>query len=130
MIDRQSSTQASSTQTLGRCIGQSEDLQEGGLGLRFVVRFAGAEESRPAFAVRVGNEVRAYLNLCAHVPVEMDLPEQHFLDESGLYVVCATHGAMYDAQTGGCVGGPCRGAGLIPVPVQERDGKIWCIIAE
>jgi nitrite reductase/ring-hydroxylating ferredoxin subunit len=31
---------------------------------------------------------------------------------------------MYDPATGACAGGPCRGGGLIPVPVAERDGHI------
>ncbi|MSQ21025.1 MAG: Rieske (2Fe-2S) protein, partial [Betaproteobacteria bacterium] len=39
-------------------------------------------------------------------------------------LICSTHGALYDPATGACRGGPCRGNGLIPVPVVERDGTI------
>jgi nitrite reductase/ring-hydroxylating ferredoxin subunit len=35
--------------------------------------------------------------------------------------MCATHGAIYEPDTGKCVGGPCRGARLRQVQVEERD---------
>lgn len=104
----------------------SEDLVEGGDGVRFELPAprAGAPALQ-AFAVRYDGIVHAWLNRCAHVPVELDWMPGKFFDESGLLLICATHGATYEPDTGRCVGGPCRGKALEPVPVCERDGIIW-----
>lgn len=76
-----------------------------------------------AFAFRFEGQVYAYLNRCAHVPMEMDYQPNRFFDSTGQWLMCSTHGAMYSPQTGACRAGPCRG-GLIPVKVQEVDGKV------
>ena len=38
-------------------------------------------------------------------------------------LLCATHGAAYQPDTGECAGGPCRG-GLVKIAVDERDGVV------
>lgn len=104
----------------------SDALAEGGAGVRFElpVPHAGAP-TQQAFVVRYDGRPHAWLNRCAHVPVELDWLPGRFFDDSGLMLVCATHGAAYEPDTGHCVAGPCRGRSLIPVPVGERDGIIW-----
>lgn len=99
-------------------------LSEGGRGVRFTVQRHGRDE--PAFAVRYDGAVRAFLNRCGHVPVELDWTEGRFFDLSGLYLICSTHGAMY-LPSGRCVGGPCSGRGLVPLAVEEADGKVFLI---
>lgn len=105
-------------------VADSASLEEGGLGIRFTVASMVGERI-PAFAVRFDGTVRAYLNRCAHVPVELDWQEGRFFDDSGLYLICATHGAMYNADDGRCAGGPCRGKGLTPLRSFEAGGVIW-----
>jgi nitrite reductase/ring-hydroxylating ferredoxin subunit len=73
------------------------------------------------FFVRYDGVAYGYLNRCAHVPMELDWNEGQFFESSGLYLMCATHGAIYAPDTGKCVGGPCRGGRLRPVHVDERD---------
>lgn len=106
-----------------RLICASEALQEGALGVRFEVRRGG--ESLPAFAIRHRGRVRAYLNRCGHIPVELDWQPGAFFDHSRLYLLCSTHGALYDPATGTCVGGRCNGRGLAPLAVEERSGGIF-----
>ncbi|MBL8379304.1 MAG: Rieske 2Fe-2S domain-containing protein [Burkholderiales bacterium] len=106
-----------------RLICASAALAEGGAGVRFEREGARGPES--AFVVRFDGTAHAYLNRCAHVPVELDWQPGNFFDADGLYLMCATHGATYDAATGRCAGGPCRGQGLIKVAVTERDGGIY-----
>lgn len=103
-------------------ICSSSDLQDGGQGVRFKVQTGEGEQ--PAFAVRFGGKVYAYINRCAHVPVELDWTDGAFFDYSKLYLICATHGATYLPETGACVLGPCKGKRLTPVAVEERDGHI------
>lgn len=101
----------------------SEALAEGGRGVRFDVRIFDGPTT--AFVVRYGGVVRGYVNRCAHVPSELDWSPGEFFDTSGLYLICSTHGAHYEPETGRCAGGPCRGQGLIPVDVFEADGTVW-----
>ena len=108
-----------------RLIGRSALLADGGPGMRFVVK--GAAGHQAAFAVRWGGQVYAYLNRCAHVPVELDWEEGRFFDADKLYLLCATHGALYDPATGACLSGRCQGRGLVPLAVVERDGHIYLV---
>lgn len=101
----------------------SDALIEGGKGIRFPVTVGGEDGS--AFVVRYGGQPHAYVNRCAHVPMELDWNEGEFFESSGLYLMCATHGALYEPDTGRCAGGPCRGGRLQPVTVSEHDNKIY-----
>jgi nitrite reductase/ring-hydroxylating ferredoxin subunit len=84
--------------------------------------YCGLEER--AFALRIDGAVHAYLNRCAHVPVELDWQPDEFLDSERRYIVCAIHGAVYSPTTGACVMGRCGRAGLVPVPVREEGGEL------
>ena len=75
------------------------------------------------FAVRRGGQVYAYLNRCTHVAMEMDYQPDRFFDDTGHWLLCATHGAAYLPHTGQCAGGPCRG-GLVKIALSERDGVV------
>jgi len=97
----------------------SEALRDGGTGIRIAARDPGGDAV--VFFVRYDGQVYGYLNRCAHVPMELDWAEGQFFESSGLYLMCATHGAIYAPDTGRCVGGPCRGGKLRPVRVEERD---------
>ncbi len=106
-----------------RLICASSALADGGRGVRFRFPRYGREAS--GFAVRYLGQVYAYLNRCAHVPIELDWMEGEFFDASGVYLICSTHGATYEPDTGHCVAGPCKGAALMPVPVTERGGNVY-----
>ena len=81
--------------------------------------------SHGAFAIRFGGRVYAYINRCAHIPTQLDWMEGEFFEASKLYLICSTHGAVYEPESGRCAGGPCRGRGLQPLAVSERDGHIY-----
>jgi nitrite reductase/ring-hydroxylating ferredoxin subunit len=98
-------------------------LAEKGRGVRFPVT-AGTENTT-GFVVRYKGIVQAYLNRCAHVPIELDWNEGEFFEFSGLYLMCSTHGAIYSPVTGRCEGGPCRGSRLRPIRVMERDNRVF-----
>lgn len=100
----------------------SSALADGGDGVRFDVGFG--RQQHPAFAIRFGGRVYAYRNRCAHVGVELDWVPGRFFDADGIVLICSTHGALYDPQTGECRGGPCRGGRLEPVAVEELDGNV------
>lgn len=101
----------------------SNAVAERGKGVRFPVTAGG--EARTGFVVRYHSRVHAYLNRCAHVPIELDWAEGEFFESGGIYLMCSTHGAIYSPDTGACVGGPCRGGGLRTIAVLERDSQIY-----
>jgi len=109
-----------------RRICRGDELIDGGRGQRFVLERNGGEEA--AFVVRFGGRIHAYLNRCGHIPVELDWQPGELFDSSGLYLICATHGALYAPDSGRCRGGRCNGHGLVAVSVAEHDG--WVVLTE
>lgn len=99
----------------------SGDLAEGGRAVAFDVVYGG--QSCRAFAIRFEGRVHAYLNRCTHVAMEMDYQEGRFFDDTGQWLLCATHGAAYRPDSGECAGGPCRG-GLIRITLSEQGGVV------
>lgn len=108
---------------IGIPICESSMLEEGGTGVRFPVNTGGGDGS--GFVIRYDNQVYAYLNRCAHVPIELDWNEGEFFDSSGLYLMCSTHGAIYTPENGRCAGGPCRGGRLRAIAVYEKNGQVF-----
>lgn len=103
-------------------ICDSDLLVDGGEGVRFPVAVFG--EAATGFVVRFKGAPYAYLNRCAHVPMELDWVQGQFFEAGGEFIMCATHGAVYRPDTGVCAGGPCRGGRLRPITVREVDGKV------
>jgi len=108
-----------------RLICKSTDLAEQGLGVRFPLPVLGALET--GFVVRYNGVVHGYVNQCAHVQVPLDWQEGNFFDLTRHYLICATHGAQYQPETGYCVLGPCKGKSLRKLNVIEQAGNIFLI---
>jgi nitrite reductase/ring-hydroxylating ferredoxin subunit len=106
-----------------RLICDAAALQDAGAGVRFEIDYGGGRA--PAFVVRQDGRVYGYLNRCAHVAMELDWNEGQFFDFEGRDLICSTHGAVYAASSGRCLGGPCNGAPLVRLDVEEREGRIY-----
>jgi nitrite reductase/ring-hydroxylating ferredoxin subunit len=88
------------------------------------VRFP-TDDRREAFALRAPDGVlRAYLNVCPHRAQPVDLGDGRLYNAAG-EIECAAHGARFDPATGACLGGPCDGQALQPLPIEEHDGSAW-----
>lgn len=99
----------------------SRDLADSGHAVPFDVVYAG--QTCRAFAVRYKGTVHAYLNRCTHVAMELDWQPNRIFDDSGQWLLCASHGAAYLPDTGQCAGGPCHG-GLVRIELSEKDGVV------
>lgn len=106
-----------------RLICASSALRDAGPGVRFDVCYFG--ESTPAFVVRWAGRVYGYLNRCGHMPMELDWQAGVFFGSEGGDLVCSTHGAVYAATDGRCLGGPCGGTPLVRLTIAERDGAVF-----
>jgi naringenin degradation protein FdeD len=76
------------------------------------------------FAVRQGDAVHVYVNVCPHLGTPLDWVPDRFLSADGSRIVCATHGAEFRIADGECLQGPCRGDRLEPVMTQIKDGIV------
>jgi nitrite reductase/ring-hydroxylating ferredoxin subunit len=110
------------TETAAAVICSREVLQDAGLAARFVVEFNG--RNMDAFAIAYQGNVHAFVNSCPHRGTTLDWEPGQVFDNSGIYLVCATHGALFEPDSGRCVGGPCQGASLTRVQVQENAGQV------
>lgn len=76
------------------------------------------------FVVRKGKGFYAYQNLCKHLPVTLDLNDNSFFNHDKTLLQCQMHGALYEMESGLCVGGPCEGATLKVLPLQETETQL------
>lgn len=107
---------------LPQALCNAADLIEGGLAVPFDVIYAG--QTCRAFALRFQGRPQAYLNRCTHVAMELDWQPNRVFDDSGQWLLCASHGAAYRPDTGECAGGPCRG-GLVKINLSEDGGVVY-----
>ncbi|MBL10181.1 MAG: hypothetical protein CL402_06650 [Acidiferrobacteraceae bacterium] len=109
-----------------RCVNiicESNTVEVGGIGVKFEIK-DGEGKIWPAFLVRHKNGISGYLNRCSHLALELDWSSGNFFDEDAEFLICATHGALYEPDTGSCVGGPCNGKALETLQIKETKGNI------
>jgi nitrite reductase/ring-hydroxylating ferredoxin subunit len=102
---------------------QADRLREGEAARFRILDHGLAQE---AFVVRFRGTPRAYMNVCRHQSLPLDFGDGRFLDDEADALVCVHHGARYAPDTGECVAGPCVGARLTPLGIEQRDGELWC----
>ena len=96
-----------------------------GESLKFMLPVRGTDEE--CFAVNYCGKIYAYVNRCRHVPMAMDWVDNQFFAEQGRYLMCQTHNAYYEPDTGECIAGPLTACGkfLYAVPLEVEDGVIY-----
>ena len=102
-------------------VAQVGEIQPGATK-KFIVFVDGRETE--CFAVNHNGQLFAYVNSCRHVPMTMDWVENQFLTEDGSYILCATHGAAYELDTGECIFGPPCGKFLARVPLRTVGDQV------
>jgi nitrite reductase/ring-hydroxylating ferredoxin subunit len=87
-------------------------------------RLGAGEWPLRGFVVRVDGGVRAYVNRCAHLRYPLNYLADEFLTYDHQMIECAMHGAVFEKDSGLCVGGPCLGRSLVSVPVRIEAGCV------
>ena len=103
-------------------IATLEEIEEGK-----TIKFSFKRGERPleGFVGRFKGKLFAYENTCRHIPISLDYGDNRFFTNKGNALMCQTHGAVYEPDTGLCTRGPCAGASLFPLAVVEEDGVLW-----
>ncbi len=81
-------------------------------------------ESR-VFAVHRRGQVYVYVNQCPHAGTPLNWLPDRFFDREGKFLQCASHGALFEIDTGLCVAGPCSGRSLRAIPHKIESGKLY-----
>jgi len=87
--------------------------------------FKRGDRSLEGFAGRYKGKLFAYENTCRHLPISLDYGDNRFFNTEGEALICQTHGAVYEPDTGLCTRGPCAGASLFPLEIVEGEGTVW-----
>jgi nitrite reductase/ring-hydroxylating ferredoxin subunit len=77
-----------------------------------------------AFLINYQGGFHAYVNRCRHMTTPLDFVRYQFFTEDGRRLICMTHGALYDPESGVCVDGPCKGQSLYALPVRVEGGEV------
>ncbi|HEX2669781.1 MAG TPA: Rieske 2Fe-2S domain-containing protein [Polyangiaceae bacterium] len=67
----------------------------------------------------------AYLNLCPHWSVDLDMGDERFYAEDIDRIYCKNHGALFRVADGVCDWGPCLGQSLIACEVELDGDDAW-----
>jgi len=100
-------------------------IDEVEVGQTIKFSFNRRERAQEGFVGRFKGRMFAYDNICRHLPISLDYGDNRFFDSKGETLVCQTHGAVYEPDTGLCMRGPCAGASLYALEVIEEDGVLW-----
>jgi nitrite reductase/ring-hydroxylating ferredoxin subunit len=103
-------------------VGQLADLHDPGCR---EFRIGTGEWPFRGFVVRRGDAVYAYQNFCMHAGHPLNYKPDSFLTRDGTRIICTSHGALYEIDSGVCVAGPCPGKKLRAITVEVRDGQIF-----
>ena len=96
-----------------------------GSSLKFMLPIRGADEE--CFVINFEGRFHAYVNRCRHVPMAMDWVDNQFFAEDCNYLMCQTHNAYYEPESGECIAGPPTACGkyLYRVPLQIEEDTIY-----
>ncbi len=76
------------------------------------------------FAVKRDGQLSVFLNSCPHLGIPLEFEEDKFLDSENFYIMCSTHGALFQTEDGTCVYGPCQGKKLSAIAFTLVDQHI------
>lgn len=96
----------------------SDDVPDGGA---IALDLAFKEGRQSVIVMRRGAALSAFINRCPHARWPLDTFDGRFLFTPEGDLMCAAHGALFDAVSGKCLGGPGTGAGLTPLMVKDSE---------
>ena len=105
----------------GHVLCRFDDIADPG-GKGFI--FGEGTERREIFVIRRGVEIVAYVNSCPHIGTTLDWRADEFLTADKRFILCGTHGAIFDIASGLCLKGPCIGKSLTPIAVRQEGSVV------
>jgi nitrite reductase/ring-hydroxylating ferredoxin subunit len=106
----------------GKLVGAVGELEHG-TSKKFIMRRGGRDFE--ALLVNYEGNHFAYVNRCPHTGITLDLVNNQFFSSDNRYLMCATHGAVFEPPSGECIWGPCVGLSLQSLPLEIDEGQIF-----
>jgi nitrite reductase/ring-hydroxylating ferredoxin subunit len=106
----------------GKLVGSVGELGHG-TSKKFIMRRGGRDFE--ALLVNYEGNHFAYVNRCPHTGITLDWLNNQFFSSDNRYIMCATHGAVFEPPSGECIWGPCVGLSLQHLPIEIDDGQIY-----
>lgn len=107
---------------IGTVIGRTDEVPDGE-SKEYV--FGSGLNAFRMFVVRSGDRWFAYLNLCPHYSLPLNVRDDEFLSRDGARIMCRRHLAIFRMEDGVCIDGACVGSSLETVPVSvDRAGML------
>ena len=108
--------------SLGKLVGTVGELDHG-TSKKFTMRRGGRDLE--ALLVNYQGNHFAYVNRCPHTGITLDWVNNQFFSSDNRYLMCATHGAVFEPPSGECIWGPCVGLSLQSMPIEIDGGQIY-----
>ena len=106
----------------GKWVGSVGELVHGATK-KFTMRRGGRDFE--ALLVNYQGTHYAYVNRCPHTGITLDWVNNQFFSADQRYIMCATHGAVFEPPSGECIWGPCVGLSLQSLPIVIDNGEIY-----
>jgi len=106
----------------GKLVGSVGELEHG-TSKKFTMRRGGRDLE--ALLVNYQGNHFAYVNRCPHTGITLDWVNNQFFSSDNRYIMCATHGAVFEPPSGECIWGPCVGLSLQSLPIEINGGQIY-----
>ena len=118
--------------SVGTRLGQLSALLDGAATMAELPLPEGAVQNKlfRYLLLRNGNDVKAYVNRCAHFGVPLAERQDLLIFKPRISVSCNVHYARYRWSDGVCESGDCEGESLLSIPVQVMDNGDICIATE
>jgi len=105
----------------GRVIARAEEMRPGSVKKFWLI----CQKYRvDGFLINHQGHFHAYVNRCRHMTTPLDFVRYQFFTEDRRHLICLTHGAIYEPDSGLCVDGPCKGLALYRLPVIVDQGEV------
>lgn len=109
----------------GTALGHIDALPDGQATLRELDTGGDPSQTFRLLLLRSGNEVRAFVNRCAHFGVPLAAKQSQLIYQPHTSITCNVHYARYRWADGSCESGECAGESLVSVPLsQSADGLL------
>ena len=110
----------------GLQLGRLEDLPDGSAHMLALPSSTNPQDQPfRLLLLRSGEQVRAFVNQCAHFGVPLAQREEQLIFTPHQHLTCNVHYARYRWRDGACEAGECNGQSLMAVPISVApDGCI------
>jgi len=105
-----------------KLVGSVGDIEHGSIKKFTLLR---GQRELEGMLVNFDGNLFAYINRCPHTGITLDWVNNQFFSSDKRYVMCATHGAVFEPATGVCIWGPCVGLSLQSVPIEIDGGQVY-----